>query len=579
MLKGLRISKQCNNLLTADNSQSFDDDHEVINLTAGDHTVSNQGPAGSVWLAEQDVDSVTITQTEIAPAEARTFNIATARSVSILKGLEAIYGARWDKGTSPTLTRTDDAAGLTAEAGVDAGAVTNDFDSEDIFGDITEETDTYGNVFVRVPKIYIRKVDGANYKSWQVSKNRIPGSYLPWCFWDFDASAELDYVDIGKYKGTSDGGGTPKLESKAGGYPLVSTNLPNFRTMAIANNTGGVDGYQLLDIHAIDILQTLMTIEFATLNMQSVMNGFSAGRYSADDKTTAVTDPAGNVAVVSNATGAHYRVGQTISCGTAVGGVQRFYGRTITNIQADTPGAGSTTITFDGAAVVLAINDVIYNSGWKNGFSSAIAASSGSLVSNSDGKYPCSYRGIESPYADLWQWVDGLNIDGGSTWVTATAYTAGQIVIGTTTTETYRCTVNHTSADATKPSTGADWATVWELYPYRQGWVCANAADYASNLFAAPYEQLGYLNHDANNYVQSLGWDAVYPFAGLPTAVHASSTQYYCDYYWQATGPRVARFGGDWNLGAYAGPWFWSLFNSTTFADVAIGSRLVRKAL
>jgi len=82
------------------------------------------------------------------------------------------------------------------------------------------------------------------------------------------------------------------------------------------------------------------------------------------------------------------------------------------------------------------------NTSWKNGFSANIAASSGSLVSNSDGKYPCVYRGIESPYGDIWQFVDGVNI-----------------------TE-------------------------------RQAWVCADADDYASNLFASPYEELGYVNGD-----------------------------------------------------------------------------------
>jgi hypothetical protein len=579
MAKALRLVDGTENLISESNSQSFDADSEIISLESGDHAISNQGDGDSVWIAEQDLESVDIVQTEIAPGEARTFNIATARSVAILKGLEAIYGARWDKGATPALTRTDDAVGLTAEAGVDAGVVTNDFDSEDIFGEITEETDTYGNVFCRIPKLYIRKVDGASYKSCQVSKNRLPGSYLPWCFWDFDASAELDYVDIGKHKATSDGGGTPKLESKPDLYPLVSQNIVTFRTYAQANNTGGLEGYQLLDIHAIDVLQTLMTVEFATLNMQSVMYGFGAGRYGIETELATADTVADNYIVVSNATAANYRVGQTISVGTARYGTQVFYGRTITAIDADTPGAGSTTITFDGDPVSISTGAFLQNTGWKNGFSSAIAASSGSIISNSDGKYPCVYRGIESPYADLWQFVDGLNIDGGSTWVTATPYSEGDIVIGTTTTETYRCTSGHTSDADKRPSTGADWADYWELYSHRQAWVCADADDYASNLFAAPYEQLGYLNHDVNNYVQQMGWDASNPFAALPVSVHTSSTQYYCDYYYQATGPRVARFGGRWFNGASCGPWSWYLSYSSTSALVSIGSRLLKKAL
>lgn len=490
-----------------------------------------------------------------------------------------ILGVRWDKGSSPTLTRIGAAKGLVANVGVDSGLVVNDFDYMPIFRDIEEVIDASGNVFIRIPRFYIRKIDAVDYKTWEVSLYQHDGFYRPWCFWDFANSKELPYVDIGKYKATSDGGVPDKLESKPDLYPLVSQNIVTFRTRAEANGAG----YQQLDIHAYDILQTLMTVEFATLNMQNVMHGYVSGRYSADDKATAITDPAGNIIVVSNTTGTHYRVGQAISCGTALGGVQRFYGRTITAIDVDTPGAGSTTITFDGAPVVLAVDDVLFNSCWKNGYSSAIAASSGSIGSNSDGKYPCMYRGIESPYGDIWQFVDGLNIDGGSTWVTATPYNIGDIVIGTTAGETYRCTAGHTSADATRPSTGADWATVWDLYPYRQAWVCNDANDYASNVFAAPYEELGYLNHNVNVYVRAKGWDAGHPyaqFAVLGDHSGSGASNYYCDYYYQNNGPRIARVGGDWRYGAIAGPWFWSLSSSSlASAFVFLGGQLVRKAL
>ena len=499
--------------------------------------------------------------------------------LSGLRDVLPIYGASWNKGSSPTLTRIYDATGMTAAAGVGAGVVTNDFDDAPLFRDIKPAYDSLGNVFIRIPKLYIRKTDGTNYKTWEVSQYQYPGFYLPWCFWDFTNSVELPYVDIGKYKATSDGGGTPKLESKPDLYPLSNQNIVTFRTYAEANNTGGLLGYQQLDIHAIDVLQTLMTIEFATLNLQSVMYGFGTGRYGIETELATADTVADNYIVVSNATRTNYRVGQTISVGTARYGTQVFYGRTITAIDADTPGAGSTTITFDGDPVSISTGAFLQNTGWKNGFSANIAAASGSLVSNSDGKYPCVYRGIESPYGDLFQWVDGLNIDGGATWVTATPYTAGQIVIGTTTTETYRCTANHTSDADNKPSTGADWADYWELYAHRQAWVCADADDYTSNVFAAPYEQLSYINHGVNNYIQSMGWDSDNPYAMLPTAVQASGSQYYCDYYTQATGPRVALFGGYWFGGATVGPWYWSLRNSSASAGADIGGRLMRKAV
>ena len=78
---------------------------------------------------------------------------------------KAVYGVSWNKSSVPTLTRTDDAVGMVAAAGVDAGVVVNDFDTAEIFGEIAEVTDGAGNVFVRIPRFYIKKTDGAGYKT------------------------------------------------------------------------------------------------------------------------------------------------------------------------------------------------------------------------------------------------------------------------------------------------------------------------------------------------------------------------------------------------------------------------------
>ncbi len=72
-------------------------------------------------------------------------------------GENSIYGVSWDKSSSPTLTRTDDSVGFTAEAGVGAGTVVNDFDTAEIYKDITTSVDALGNTFVKIPKFYIKK--------------------------------------------------------------------------------------------------------------------------------------------------------------------------------------------------------------------------------------------------------------------------------------------------------------------------------------------------------------------------------------------------------------------------------------
>lgn len=431
-----------------------------------------------------------------------------------------VYGVSWDKGPNPVLTRTDKSIGMVANAGIGNQIVQNDFDSTPLFGSIREVTDELGNVFIRIPTLYIKKTDGVGVKSWQVSLTKRPDFYLPWCFWDFQNNRALPYIDVGKYKASKSGAN--KLESKTNVFPLRKDNIVNFRTFARNNNTGGLQGYQQLDAHVVDVLRTLMLVEFANLNIQSIMQGFTAGQYTASHTAT-VAENGVNRIIVSNATAGTYVVGQPISIGTSLGGDQIAVDRTITSI--DVYDASNKAIVFDGAPVNIAVGNIVYNSVWKNGFSSGIAASSGSLAAN-DGKSPCVYRGIESPFGDMWQFVDGVNIN------------------------------------------------------EYQAWVAKNAAQYASNVFASPYEQLGYVNHNANGYVAEMGLDPNNPFAELATSITgADASKYYCDYYSQSTGQRIARFGGSWRHGAYAGLSCWLLDSSSSAADLSFGGRLVRKAI
>ena len=468
----------------------------------------------------QDVDLDLPDQTVLGRVTGGDIGALTLAQLRVLvngTGAE-IYGVSWGGVENPIMTRTDDSIGMVANAGVDGNYVVNNFDNAQIFKEIHDVTDTLGNEFVRIPKFYIKKT--ANKATTQISKFQHAGFYLPWCFWDFTNSRELSYVDIGKHKATKDG--ASKLQSIPNVYPLVSTNIVDFRTYAQNNNVGGLSGYQQLDLSVEDVLQTLITVEFATLDSQSIMAGFTTGQYS-DTHTATVDENAVNRIVVVNATAALYEVGQTISIGTSLGGNQIFYGRTITSI--DDYDASNKAISFDGATVNIAIGNILYNTGWKNGFSSSILASSGSLVSNSTGKYPCMYRGIESPWGDLWQLVDGVNITD------------------------------------------------------NQAWVTPNAEDYASNVFADPYSELGYVNHNANGYPTTMGYDSTYPYAEFPTAVGGDTSTYYSDYYYQAAGARIALFGGNWYDGTLAGLFAWHLDSTSSLTYIRLGARLVKKPL
>jgi len=429
---------------------------------------------------------------------------------------QPVYGVTWDK-TANALIRTNASASYTAEAGVDAGVVTNDFDTAAIYSEFTDVTDADSNEFVRIPKFYIRKTDIVGFKSWQISKAKLPGSYVPWCFMNFSTGLYNDYIYVGKYPaGTTLTGGT-KLSSLPNEYPLVNKNIVEFRGYAEANGTG----YQQLDIHIMDMLQVLFTIEFATLDSQSIIAGWTAGEAEADNTLTADTSSA-NTIVVSNATGTEFAVGQPVSLGTAAYNISVFYGRNITLIQADTPGAGSTTITVDGAAFNASTGNVLWNCGWKSGFSSGIAATSGSLAHNTNGKNPFHYRGIENLYGNVWQFVDGLNINA------------------------------------------------------RQAWYCKDHTSYESGVFASPYIQLGYVNKDTSGNIKYKGFDSANPMVELPTDV---SESYYKDYYYQNTAQYVVRIGADWTSTVLAGIHAINTSTISTATGLGITGRLCTKAV
>ena len=323
----------------------------------------------------------------------------------------------------------------TVNIGIGNQVVQNDFDAMPIYKEMKEVTDDYGNKFIRIPKFYIHKENTAGKLAIRISKEPITGGYLPHCFYDHVAEKELPYIDIGKYLASLSSDGT-KLESKTGVTPLVARNIVDFRELAEANG----DGYQQMDIHVIDVLQTLFYVEFATLHSQSIHSGYTGGT---EAKPTGGTD--------------------------------------------------------------------------------SVVASSGAM--GDSGLFQFMYRGIEDLWGNVYQFVDGVNIND------------------------------------------------------NQAWVCKDARDYASNVFASPYEKLSYVNLDTSGWVTEMGYDPKHPYAQLPTKGGGGTTTYYADNYYQVLGQRTARFGGNWSDGSAAGLSLWGLNGSSALAGSHIGGRLVRKPI
>ena len=345
-----------------------------------------------------------------------------------------VYGVAFNGAAG---ARTDSAAGLTFT--VNASTITSAFDTVEIYNEIIEVTDTYGNVFVKIPKFYISKTKTGSNFTYKISKTKQDSTYyLPYGFYNEATSTDLPYILIGKYDASLNG---TKLESKTGKVSFVNQTISTFRTYAKNSNISLIQGYQILDIHAIDIIQTLFYVEFATLNSQSIMQGY--------------------------------------------------------------------TIASNTSALLTGTTD-------------SVVTASGSPTSNNNGQYAMKYRGIENLYGNIFQYIDGINIQNNQTYI------------------------------ATNPSS------------------------YASDTFSGAYNAIGYVNKNTNGYITEMGYDLNNPFSQLPIV---TGTNTYGDYSLQATGNRIAMFGGCWNHGDYAGLSYWNLDNLSSEYNIAIGSRLVKKAL
>ena len=181
--------------------------------------------------------------------------------------LSIVLGVSGEAAANSNLTRTDSAVSLDFSINSSTGQISSDFDDVWPYSDITEVTDSVGNVFVRIPKFYIKRTyDSTTQKfATQISNVQGEGYLLSPAFVDLNGD-EKDYCYIGKYDAS---GSSSNAYSKSGQSCLVNITHPAMRTACAANGTG----YGMLDYWHWEIIQVLFMIEFATTDSQSIMRG------------------------------------------------------------------------------------------------------------------------------------------------------------------------------------------------------------------------------------------------------------------------------------------------------------------
>lgn len=425
--------------------------------------------------------------------------------------------------TSSAWERIEDSVGLVAKATKNGEEVQNDFDnrypwSEIIsynynveekkinayYGDPTFKFDgSNGEVLTRIPEFYWKReiIDGYEYI--YISDYAIAG---------FNKSEEFS---VGRYDACIDEDG--KLHSYSGYSPSTNKNITQHRDAAKLLS----DEFCMIDYRYF-MLQLLYLVEYANYNSQSQLgNGIVSMRYTASDKAIIAGETTNTIVIATND---YFKVGQQIAIGTTVDGVSICKDRTITEIaeySKDT--TEGTAITFDGEPVNIAIGNIIHACAQKEGGCDSLGMKSGCLAN--DSQHAVIYRGIENIFGNVFNWIDGLNI---------------------------------------------------QEY---QAYICRNPEEYTSDKFDGSYIKLGYMNcQERDMYIKKLGFDEKNPDIALPIEIGggAGSSSGMCDFYYSSEGNRVARVGGIFYYGAAAGLWYWCCSVSSASSYLYCGARLLK---
>lgn len=177
-------------------------------------------------------------------------------------------------------------------------------------------------------------------------------------------------------------------------------------------------------------------------------------------------------------------------------------------------GAGVTTKTDDNATSMTEITGATTTLGNKSG-----------QVINTNGYSVVAYRGEENPFGNIWKWIDGINV-----------------------------------------------------YNKNEGSVYIADHGFKDDTNAAPYSDAGITICGSNGYVSAFAYNEDFDWLFIASEVLGNSSLPVGDYFWQNkayNGYTVARLGGDWTDGSYAGGFGWRVGNASGYRSRYVGGRLL----
>lgn len=150
------------------------------------------------------------------------------------------------------------------------------------------------------------------------------------------------------------------------------------------------------------------------------------------------------------------------------------------------------------------------------------------LTNTTNGKRSISYRGMEDPWGNMWDFVYGLNF----------YYESGKPFLG---------------------------------------YVCKDF-NFAESKQTDNYESIGFTLPSENGYISAMGYSTKFDWLFLPSEVKGDSALPIGDYYYQNNtwnGYRIALLGGSWDYGVGAGGFYWHVDSGVGGRSRNVGGRLV----
>ena len=485
------------------------------------------------------------------------------------------YGVSGIGQSAAALTRLWDSVGMTAQVGTDGdnSGVVNNFDDVTPFnrrkcvGDWTlvngkpvfhvhayygdedyAEDGTKGDyVAVECPRAYYYFKDGVlgvSAHQWQ--------GWRPFDIFCHEHNPEntLPYVYLPAYALALKNGKAVSLP----GYDNVQGCYKDIMDACRTYDGDGVQAKAHAQPMAVNFYEwALFTVEFATQNCQSIMQGCAGLRHSNEDRATLRAD---GKWLLSNYQGARV-VGEYVSIQPTtvdINATTYYASHRITEIvRCDADGNASSS----GAYQLVTTEDLGLNREYTVGDSYRFAARpyrtgacnnvstpSGSPVSNRDGYHPMKYRWRENVYSNQYKTIaDLFNKKVGTSdddWMLEWYYLPDP--------------ANYTPSSTSKP----------------------DATDLATDAFVLLDVETAHANY-VNGYIKSKKYSEEFPDIWIPHETSGgSASTFFCDYATLVASivVRACRVGGDWYNGAYDGFSYLFGFNAPSNANAYYGGDL-----